>query len=196
MKLKGTVGLAFAVVVLAATGSAANDARAQPGTNAKVVATKRVDDRLLELTVRTPALAADTRVRVLLPSGYAAAKSRRYPVLYLLHGASDNYGAWTRSGDVQRTTAGQPLIVVMPDGGRGGWYTNWYNGGAGGAPAWEGYHIGAVGPARGQALPDGRDPARAGDRGTVDGRLRRLQLRRAPPRPVHRRGKLLRRRST
>ena len=43
-------------------------------------------------------------------------------------------------------TAGQPLIVVMPDGGRGGWYSNWHNGGRGGPPAWESYHIGQLIP--------------------------------------------------
>jgi S-formylglutathione hydrolase FrmB len=62
-------------------------------------------------------------------------------VLYLLHGAGDDFTAWTRSGDAQRTTAGLPLIVVMPDGGRGGWYTDWRNGGRGGPPRWETYHV-------------------------------------------------------
>ena len=67
--------------------------------------------------------------------------ARRYPVLYLLHGASGNYANWTLLGDAERTTAGQPLIVVMPDGGRGGWYSDWYNGGQGGRPEWERYHV-------------------------------------------------------
>jgi S-formylglutathione hydrolase FrmB len=108
-----------------------------------VTASTRVNDRLLELTVRTSALAAPTKVRVLLPDGYGdpQQKRRRYPVLYLLHGASGNYANWTLFGDVQRTTAGEPLIVVMPDGGGGGWYSNWYNGGRGGPPQWERYHV-------------------------------------------------------
>jgi S-formylglutathione hydrolase FrmB len=48
-------------------------------------------------------------------------------------------------GDAERTTAGLPLIVVMPDialdDGGGGWCTNWYNGGAHGQPQWETFHI-------------------------------------------------------
>jgi S-formylglutathione hydrolase FrmB len=139
--------LTFAILALAAAGPAAADARAaKKSPAAQVVDTKRIDDRLLELTVRTPALASDTRVRVLLPTGYGAERRRRYPVLYLLHGASGSYADWTRAGDVARTTAGQPLIVVMPDGGRGGWYTNWYNGGRGGPPAWEDYHVSGLIP--------------------------------------------------
>ena len=133
--LLAVLALAFAPAV--AQGATASTA----GDGAKVIASKRVDSRLLELTIRTPALASDTRVRVLLPAGYAKAKQRRYPVLYLLHGASGNFTDWTVAGDAERTTAGKPVIVVMPDGGRGGWYTNWYNGGKGGKPEWERYHI-------------------------------------------------------
>ena len=29
----------------------------------------------------------------------------------------------------------------MPDGGRGGFYTNWFNNGAGGQPRWEDWHV-------------------------------------------------------
>ena len=53
--------------------------------------------------------------------------SDRYPVLYLLHGAFGNDADWTAVGDAEAITAGQPMIVVMPDGGQGGWYTNWVN---------------------------------------------------------------------
>jgi S-formylglutathione hydrolase FrmB len=123
----------LAALALAAPAYAADDA--------EVVSSRSIDDRLLELTVRTPALTGDTKVRVLLPSDYASDPGRRYPVLYLLHGASGNYANWSLLGDTARTTAGQPLIVVMPDGGRGGWYSDWYNGGQGGPPEWERYHI-------------------------------------------------------
>ena len=49
--------------------------------------------------------------------------------------------SWTRSGDAERLTAAKPLIVVMPDGGRGGWYTNWYRGGRAARRRWETYHV-------------------------------------------------------
>jgi S-formylglutathione hydrolase FrmB len=67
-------------------------------------------------------------------------------VLYLLHGAFGDSADWTQSGDAEAITAGAPLIVVMPDGGNGGWYTNWRNRGAGGPPEWETFHIGELIP--------------------------------------------------
>ena len=42
---------------------------------------------------------------------------------YLLHGLSDDHTAWIRKSNVERYVAGLPLVVVMPDGGRG-FYTN------------------------------------------------------------------------
>lgn len=98
-----------------------------------------LSSRLIEYKLSTPALADPTSVRVLLPEKVEAI--RRYPVLYLLHGGVGDYRDWVRGGDVERLTAGLPLIVVMPDGGRVGWYTNWFNRGAGGHPLWETYHI-------------------------------------------------------
>ena len=79
--------------------SGGHDEQIASTARASVVATKQIDGRLLELTVSTPALASDTKVRVLLPTGYTGPERRRYPVLYLLHGAGDNYSGWTRSGD-------------------------------------------------------------------------------------------------
>ena len=46
-----------------------------------------------------------------------------FPVFYLLHGLSDDHTAWTRRTSLERYVEGLPLIVVMPDGGRG-WYTD------------------------------------------------------------------------
>jgi diacylglycerol O-acyltransferase / trehalose O-mycolyltransferase len=111
-----------------------------------VIRHRRLDARLEEWTLRTPALAGPTRVRVLLPAGYARDPARRYPVLYLLHGADSDETSWTRFGAAEATTAGAPLIVVMPDGGRQGWYTNWYRGSRPVRPLWETYHVGELVP--------------------------------------------------
>ncbi|MGB9619621.1 MAG: alpha/beta hydrolase [Armatimonadota bacterium] len=46
-----------------------------------------------------------------------------FPVLYLLHGLSDDHTTWVRRTSIERYVAGMPLIVVMPDCERG-WYTN------------------------------------------------------------------------
>lgn len=46
-----------------------------------------------------------------------------FPVLYLLHGLSDDHTAWTRRTSLERYLSGLPLIVIMPNGERG-WYTD------------------------------------------------------------------------
>ncbi|MGE3819594.1 MAG: alpha/beta hydrolase [Isosphaeraceae bacterium] len=48
---------------------------------------------------------------------------RPWGASYLLHGLSDDHTIWMRRTSVERYVAGLPLVVVMPDGGRG-WYTN------------------------------------------------------------------------
>jgi S-formylglutathione hydrolase FrmB len=97
-------------------------------------------------TLRTPALDGVTRVRILLPAGYRADPRRRYPVLYLLHGAESDYRSWTRYGDAEAITARTAMIVVMPDGGTMGWYTDWYQGQKPVRPLWETYHVGELVP--------------------------------------------------
>ncbi len=48
---------------------------------------------------------------------------RPWAVFYLLHGLSDDHTIWMRRTSIERYVSGLPLVVVMPDGGRG-WYTN------------------------------------------------------------------------
>ena len=50
-----------------------------------------------------------------------------YPVLYLLHGLSDDYTIWHRRTRIEWFVRDLPLIVVMPDGFRG-FYTDNYLG--------------------------------------------------------------------
>ena len=145
LRLRGRLGLAVVCLALALLPAALTRA-AVPGAalgpaDLALTGSQRLSDRLYELSFRTPAVADETRVRVLLPAGYDASPRRRYPVLYLLHGAMDGYASWTDKGNAEATTAGRPLIVVMPDSGTGGGYVDWYNDGAGGPPMWETYHL-------------------------------------------------------
>ncbi len=52
-----------------------------------VTSAKRLDSRLIAVTVTTKAVRATLNVRILLPTGYAANRTKRYPVVYLLHGS-------------------------------------------------------------------------------------------------------------
>lgn len=63
------------------------------------------------------------RAHVYTPPGYEGVDSKRYPVLYLVHGAGDSDDSWTSIGQAQHIldrliAAGQaqPMIVVMPFG--------------------------------------------------------------------------------
>jgi len=62
-----------------------------------------------------------TSMSVILPQD--AEGDGPFPVLYLLHGLSDDDTIWERRTSIERYVAGMPLIVVMPDGGRG-FYTD------------------------------------------------------------------------
>lgn len=48
---------------------------------------------------------------------------RPWSTFYLLHGLSDDHTIWSRRTSIERYVQDLPLVVVMPDGGRG-WYTN------------------------------------------------------------------------
>ena len=102
---------------------------------ARLVATKRLNDREVDLTVESPAVGEQVKVRLLLPASYQTGKSRRWPVLYLLHGCCDSYLSWTRSTDVSKLTAHSDVIVAMPEGGKVGFYSDWRSG-----PGWETFH--------------------------------------------------------
>jgi S-formylglutathione hydrolase FrmB len=47
-----------------------------------------------------------------------------FPVLFQLHGLSDDHQAWIQRSNIVRHVAGLPLVVVLPDGGTSG-YVNW-----------------------------------------------------------------------
>jgi S-formylglutathione hydrolase FrmB len=120
-------------------------AAAEPG-GLQYIGSGSLTPRLQELAFKTQALVGETNVRVLLPGGYDPSGRTRYPMLLLLHGANEDWTAWTAKGEAERITAGYPLIVVMPNGGVDGGYTDWYNGGAFGPPRWETYHVGELLP--------------------------------------------------
>jgi diacylglycerol O-acyltransferase / trehalose O-mycolyltransferase len=119
-------------LLLAACASPAPGSSTSP---ARVIARQQLDARLWDITLDSPAVGGPVPVRLLLPARYAAAPTQRWPVLYLLHGCCDSYLSWTRSTDVEELTASSDVVVVMPDGGRVGFYSDWRSG-----PGWETFH--------------------------------------------------------
>src|SRR5262245_35109293 len=142
---RAVVPAALTLFVLAVAGAGASAAELRDAHGIRVETTRQLDSRQLDVRVRTSALQQPVDVRILLPDGYDGGGHRRYPVLYLFHGTSGRASDWVNFGRAVETTAGLPLIVVMPDAGfdgdGGGWFANWFNGGAGGPPMWETFHI-------------------------------------------------------
>lgn len=156
---KGTLGfgamvaaaVAFAFFTWTSVAKSANPAPDYGAGELREIDSKRLSDRLLEVTFASPNLAPplrNTKVRILLPEDYRQS-GRSYPVVYLLHGAGDRYPGWTEKEDgwpvtLEEFAADKDVVVVMPDGGipdQPGWYGDWYNEGRFGPPEWETYHI-------------------------------------------------------
>lgn len=64
-----------------------------------------------------------TECVVLMPDGIK--QGEKIPVLYLLHGFSDDCTAWTRRTSLERYLCTEKLCVIMPSG-----HTSWYTDGA------------------------------------------------------------------
>lgn len=68
-------------------------------------------------------LGTQMKYNVYLPDGFEKGKTR-YPVVYLLHGLSDDYTAWRDKGQMQivtdelmRSGEVRPMVIVMPGAG-------------------------------------------------------------------------------
>ena len=134
--LKGIGGIA----ALTAVGAGGSLAASAPAQAAGLSVVEHSDGgRMQYYRFSTPSIGWNPAVNVLLPDDYNA--SRRYPVLYLLHGGGLNadFRAFDNEG-IRDVTAGRELIVVMPDGGKAGWYSNPVSSNVG-PRNWETFHM-------------------------------------------------------
>src|SRR5690349_26321 len=92
-----------------------------PVPGAKPVTVERITVHGASLEGNLEGDAVDRDVIVVLPPSYATDTSRRYPVVYALHGYSIGAEQWTKEIHVPQTIEGafaggaRELIVVMPD---------------------------------------------------------------------------------
>ena len=103
-----------------------------------VTGSRWISGRTIEADIATALISPGAvngphRVRITLPTFYDQNPTARYPVIYLLHGgAGGNSAQWTTGGGAaEAITTGRPVIVVMADGGKVGWFTNWVDESAG-----------------------------------------------------------------
>lgn len=118
---------AFSLAILLSAGLAL----AMPGDVHALGDSVPMGQALEGLRFPSTILGRDVNYAVYLPPDYATS-GRRYPVVYLLHGYTDNESAWIQFGEVNmaadRAIADRdipPKIIVMPDGGIS-WYINDY----------------------------------------------------------------------
>ncbi|MFD7288176.1 alpha/beta hydrolase [Streptomyces sp. NPDC059863] len=143
---RAVTALALTGAGAVASGSMASASSSAPPPSRRkprLLAAERVSARTLNLRIDSPALGRTGNVAVLLPPGYDDAPDRRWPVLYLLHGCCGSPGS-TGWGKADAITAHTPALVVIPEGGPAGFYSDWWNQGRYGAPAWETFHLDEV----------------------------------------------------
>jgi S-formylglutathione hydrolase FrmB len=115
------------------------------GFGLRIVDRNENDPRLWYYRFQTGAIGWNPGVNVLLPDDYRTS-GRKYPVLYLFHGGGTDQDFRTFDFlGIRNLTAGKPIIVVMPDGGHAGWYSNPVTSFVG-PRNWETFHIGQLLP--------------------------------------------------
>ncbi|NKZ04710.1 alpha/beta hydrolase [Actinomadura latina] len=113
---------------------------------AAITEVKKVTSRTFDVTIASPALGAAVKTRVMIPKGWKSTATKSWPVVYAYHGGNNNYTSWTKDSNIEQIIGPYDAMVVMPEGGWNGSYTNWWNGGKGGIPEWETFHIEEVIP--------------------------------------------------
>ncbi|MGV0812867.1 alpha/beta hydrolase-fold protein [Mycolicibacterium boenickei] len=108
------------------------------GFGLRIVDRNENDPRLWYYRFQTAAVGWNPGVNVLLPNDYHTS-GRTYPVLYMFHGGNEDFRQFDFLG-IRDWTAGKPIIVVMPDGGHAGWYSNPVTSFVG-PRNWETFHI-------------------------------------------------------
>jgi len=96
-------------------------------THITEVAATPLTARVTDYEFASAAMQGHHHVLVMTPSVYDGTGATRYPVLYLLHGHGGGARDWFNHGvESIVNDPAHPLIVVMPDGGYDGWYSDWY----------------------------------------------------------------------
>ena len=100
------------------------------------------------LIIKSAILGKDVKYCIYLPADYEIT-NRNYPILYLLHGYSDDDTGWLQFGEVNRIAdesvakgEAAPMVIAMPDGG-----VSWYINSADGKVKYEDFFVNEFMPA-------------------------------------------------
>lgn len=88
--------------------------------------------RILTDSLHSNVLGEWVKFNVYLPSGFDKNPTQHYPVVYLLHGFTDDHTAWRDKGQMQtvadeliETGEACPMVVIMPNAGGPRTYETW-----------------------------------------------------------------------
>ena len=77
--------------------------------------------RIITDSIKSKVLGAQVKYNVYVPDGFDKS-GKQYPVVYLLHGFSDDYRAWAEKGQVQtvvdeliETGEAREMVIFMPN---------------------------------------------------------------------------------
>lgn len=98
-----------------------------------VVLAQQTGKVIEQRTVKSAIMSRDVKYTIYLPADYDASE-RTYPVVYLLHGYTDDNTGWLQFGEINRYADKAiaegiipPMIIVMPNGDSS-WYINSFDG--------------------------------------------------------------------
>ncbi|MFI7585942.1 alpha/beta hydrolase [Spongisporangium articulatum] len=136
------VALVAGTTVAAASAQAATGVGTRADDGAEIVGESwSADGRQVVVQVRSPAMGETLPVKLILPRGWSFAAARTWPVMMMLQGGGgDTYDTWSRKTDIDTLATAWQVITVFPEAGPHGLYTDYYNKGAFGKPAWETFH--------------------------------------------------------
>lgn len=143
------LALVTAMVMMMSTAPKAHaDAPNLTSGNGITVLKRWSDGRRLDFDIKSTAVSGTSRLLVVLPSNYYNNPGKRYPVIYMLHGAlvTNPLGWIVNGGAAMQISANKNVILVFPYGGEKGWYTNWINGAQYSPQNWWTFHNSQVVP--------------------------------------------------
>ena len=82
-----------------------------------------IADKVQNLKLNSKLMARELPYRVILPDDYSSTETKRYPVVYLLHGLTGHFDNWTDRTKLAEYSKSFGYIIVTPEG-NDGWYTD------------------------------------------------------------------------
>ena len=120
-RVKKFFAVALGTLLLSACGEIVPDPEPEPEPDPQpeVVYEDEPEQTIRDLEIQSVVMKQTMKYSVWLPEGFN--RGKKYPILYLLHGAGDDQNSWLDKGRAWAygrnyiEDGGEPMIIVMPD---------------------------------------------------------------------------------